>query len=154
MQRKLTNNNDDILPCPLWLSFLYDMRTVKNIWKSFQSNGWTILHHIREVVYCTLSLVPDIIPVITEYPGQADLPQLGQLGWSKGGWALVPEPEEHRLMTPRNTKHIRLSLAQNFLPWWGSAPQVRGVVKFHICVGRIFKGRGGLLLCWNIHSRK
>jgi hypothetical protein len=35
---------------------------------------------------------PNMVSVVTEDPGEADLPKLGQLAGPKRGWALVPEP--------------------------------------------------------------
>jgi hypothetical protein len=35
---------------------------------------------------------PDVVSVVTEDPGEADLSQLGQLTGPKSCWILVPEP--------------------------------------------------------------
>ena len=35
---------------------------------------------------------PDVVTVVTEDPGEADLSQLGQLTGPKSCWILVPEP--------------------------------------------------------------
>ena len=52
---------------------------------------------------------------------------------------------KRRVITPRGAKPIRLSLVQNFLPWWGKCAYAKGqdtregrVVKIHIYVNTFY----------------